>query len=327
MTVSSDAPRSTNAPSITPDMVATFLEAREGRPVDRLTPLRQGGWSSAWAYDIAGRREVIRFSHIADDFERDRLASGWSSPRIPVPRFLHLGDAFGGKYAITEWANGVALDSLDAAGMRAVMPSLFATLDAIREIEPCGMSVGGWDTHGNGSHDSWAAALRSVANDDAGGRLGDWRAQLARSPIGIERFDAVMAILDVLADRLPHIRHVIHNDLINANVLVDGDRITAVLDWGCGMTGDFLYDLACFALYRPWHTRWAEVDVAGAFRRHAASIGLDLPDFDLRLMCYQIHLGLGDIRYNAFLGNWENAEWTLSRVEAVSSGQGPGEAR
>jgi hygromycin-B 4-O-kinase len=318
MSVSADAPRSTNAPEITTDMVNAFLAGREGRAVDRLTVLRQGGWSSAWAYEVGERHEVIRFSHIADDFERDRLASIWSSPLVPVPTFIELGDAFGAKYAITEWANGVGLDSLDADGLRAILPSLFSTLDAMRSIKLPGTRYGGWDTDGNGSHESWAEFLRSVGEDDADGRLPYWREQLAASPLGVERFDAAMAVLDGLADRMPSLRHVVHNDLINANVLVDGDRITAVLDWGCGLTGDFLFDLAWFAFYRPWYPQWADVDVIAAYRVHAASIGLDLPDFDLRLCCYQICLGLGDVRYNAFMRNWANAEWTINRVDEVA---------
>ena len=35
-----------------------------------------------------------------------------------------------------------------------------------------------------------------------------------------------------------------HDDLINRNLLVDGDRISAFLDWGSSIYGDFLYDIA-----------------------------------------------------------------------------------
>ena len=43
-------------------------------------------------------------------------------------------------------------------------------------------------------------------------------------------------------------RHVIHGDLLNRNILVDGERINAVLDWGNALYGDHLYDAAWLLL-------------------------------------------------------------------------------
>ena len=48
-------------------------------------------------------------------------------------------------------------------------------------------------------------------------------------------------------------RHLIHSDLLNYNVLVADGRISAVIDWGCAMYGDFLYDLAWFEFWAPWY--------------------------------------------------------------------------
>ena len=61
--------------------------------------------------------------------------------------------------------------------------------------------------------------------------------------------------LRALAAGCPELRHVIHMDLLNRNVLVseDGTRIEAVFDWGCSAYGDFLYDVAWFTFWAPWH--------------------------------------------------------------------------
>ncbi len=318
MTTSTDTPRTTNAPDITQAMVESFLSEREDTGVTGITPLRQGGWSSAWAYQVDGRREVIRFSHVADDFERDRLASRWASPLLPVPRFVALGDAFGGKYAITEWKDGVGFDSLDAGGVRRVMPSLFATMDAMLEIPPPGTGFGGWNTRGVGPYDSWVAFLRDVGTSDADGRLAGWRDALTASTIGIERFDRAYRALDDLAGDMPEIRQVVHNDLLNANVLVAGDQVNAVIDWGCGLNGDFLYDLAWFAFFWPWCPQWIDIDPVEEYRNHAWQAAPDLDGFDARLRCYQIHLGLGDVRYLAHLRNWPTADRLLQRVEEIA---------
>jgi aminoglycoside phosphotransferase (APT) family kinase protein len=48
---------------------------------------------------------------------------------------------------------------------------------------------------------------------------------------------------------------VLHADLLNRDVLVagDGSRLVAVFDWGCSAYDDFLYELAWFTFWVPWH--------------------------------------------------------------------------
>ena len=58
--------------------------------------------------------------------------------------------------------------------------------------------------------------------------------------VGDAPFVAGLAALRDLAKGLNTERSVVHSDLSNRNVLVDGDRITAVFNWGCAMYGDFL---------------------------------------------------------------------------------------
>lgn len=58
-------------------------------------------------------------------------------------------------------------------------------------------------------------------------------------------FDQAFDELEGLVVRLPEVeRRIVHADLLNRNVLVDGDRLTSVLDWGNVMYGDPLYDSA-----------------------------------------------------------------------------------
>lgn len=103
-----------------------------------------------------------------------------------------------------------------------------------------------------------------------------------------------------LVESCPEERHLIHDDLINFNVLVDGDRLSAVLDWGSSMHGDFVYDLAKLVFYRPWYARWTRIDFAGEALAHYAHIGLEVPQFAERLGCYALRIGLDGMAYNAF---------------------------
>ncbi|HEV2067289.1 MAG TPA: aminoglycoside phosphotransferase family protein, partial [Thermomicrobiales bacterium] len=138
---------------------------------------------------------------------------------------------------------------------------------------------------------------------------------------GSSPFEEAFSCLHALVDHCPEERHLIHGDLLNRNVLVRDGRIFAVLDWGCSKYGDFLYDLAWFAFWQPWYPAWASIDFRDEALRHFAAIGLDVPSFDERLRCCQIHIGLDGQAYNAFKGRWHNVEQIAKRTLAVAAGQ------
>lgn len=148
-------------------------------------------------------------------------------------------------------------------------------------------------------------------------RIHGWRERLRTSNYGLRAFETAYACLESLAAQCPNDRHVIHSDLINRNVLIKGDRITAVFDWGCLMYGDFLYDLAWLTFWAPWYPAWRGIDFEAEALCHARAIGLDLPDAAARLRCYELHIGLAHFAYNAFLGRWPDYEWTAARTMAI----------
>ena len=116
----------------------------------------------------------------------------------------------------------------------------------------------------------------------------------------------------------PEGRHLVHSDLLNYNVLVDDQRIAAVLDWGSSLYGAFLYDLAWFAFWSPWYPAWERIDFALEARDHYAATGVAVPRFDERLRCYQVHIGLGAQAYNAFRGRWAELAATARRTLTVA---------
>ena len=97
-------------------------------------------------------------------------------------------------------------------------------------------------------------------------------------------------------------------------MLVADDRISAVIDWGCAMYGDFLYDLAWFEFWSPWYPAWRGIDFRREAARHYESIGLAVPRFEQRLTACQIHIGLAAQAYNAFKERWGALEETARRA-------------
>jgi hygromycin-B 4-O-kinase len=95
-----------------------------------------------------------------------------------------------------------------------------------------------------------------------------------------------------------------------------------VIDWGCSMYGDFLYDLAWFIFWAPWYPRWRNIDFQREAARHYESIGLAVPHFEERLRCYQLHIGLTGQAYSAFKLRWADLEATSRRtLEVARSGR------
>jgi hypothetical protein len=49
--------------------------------------------------------------------------------------------------------------------------------------------------------------------------------------------------------------------------------------------------------------RLAAIDIRSAIRGHYQAEGLDVPRFDERLRCYELHIGLTHLAYSAFTGD------------------------
>ena len=297
-----------------------FLVARFGHEVGDVSPIGQGEWSRAYAFRRGGAEYIIRFSALDEDFHKDRIAAGYSSRDLPIPAILEIGETNGGFFAISERASGGFLDDLDEHQMRRMLPALFAVLDAAGQVDlSVSTGYGSWGADGNAPHQSWRAALLAIGEYESGERTHGWQDRLITSPTGSGPFDEGLTRLDALIPDGADERHLIHSDLLNYNVLVADDRISAVIDWGCAMYGDFLYDLAWFIFWAPWYPAWREIDFRREAARHYASIALVVPRFEERLTACQIHIGLAAQAYNAFKERWDALEATARRTIEVAS--------
>ncbi len=196
--------------------------------------------------------------------------------------------------------------------------------DATREADLTdSRGYGQWDAAGNAPHESWSQYLLDVANDHPTKRTHGWRTALASSTVGDRPFRLAYERLRELAVGLPNHRQLIHSDLLNRNVLVADDRIVAVFDWGNAEYGDALYDLAWFSYWSPYYPAMEDIAWEEEAHYHLRKLGVELPDFERRLLTYKIHIGLGAQAYTAFIKDWKelavNAKRTLALAEQTSA--------
>lgn len=170
-----------------------------------------------------------------------RLLGVLSDIGLPVPRPLWFDpspDLFGAAYSTVSWVPGEAVVPWSAEGRE-----FLATLGAgpvgerfcqvLAEIHAVDWRAGGLtflDVPGAGTA-------------FAEGKVAELGAYLSR--VGTSAEPVLTDGLGWLGANLPEARRIslVHGDYRAGNMLFDGDRISAVLDWEFAMLGDPLYDL------------------------------------------------------------------------------------
>lgn len=307
---------------------AGFLAQRYAGRARDVAELGGGDWSRAFSFQLDGRDLVARFGPYGEDFAKDRQAMAFAGPDLPVPEVLETGRALGGAYAISQRCYGAFLETLDEAGWRRLLPALLRGLDTLRQLPapapasalaPAPAPGGTGMAAAPGGPGSWRDWLLSGLDDRPGERVSGWTAILARRPGLTGLFAAARDSFSGLLDACPEIRHLLHGDLLNRNVLVapDASRLTAVFDWACSACGDFLYEAAWFTFWAPWHAGLAAVDFRSVIRDHYDVTGVDVPRFSERLRCYELHIGLTHLAYCAFAGRDDDLQAVARRTRGL----------
>jgi len=201
---------------------ATLVEdARGGRAVLKAVP-DGPAWTPAWAASV-GLAERLR-------------ATGY-----PAPRYLGTGTAAGHRYTIQEEMAGEVPDLLTGAHARQLL--------ALAERH-AGMGAGPRAPH--------VPAWRDAVRDALGGTLRPERTALVRAsgPEAARLLDEVEALSGRLGGLALRSEDVVHGDFHHRNLLADGDRVTAVIDWEQAMPGDWRYDVL-------WLAFWCRADRRG----------------------------------------------------------------
>lgn len=282
-------------------------------------PVGEGAWSRCYGFRRDSEAFVIRFGRHVSDFEKDERAFGYCAPGLPIPEVLDIGEAYDGYYAISRRVYGVPLESVDAAGWRAVVPAVVDALEAMRTADLSETEgYGGWDADGKAADAGWSKHLLAVAEETDDDRSVGRLAKLATHPEGEATFRWGLKLLrEVIDDCIP--RSLIHADLMNRNVLVEDGRLSGVFDWGCSIYGDHLYDLALFDFWSPWYSDLDMELLRLALEERWQSVGYVPPNMANRLAACYLHIGLDHLAYNAYLGDWSMLSATAQRMRTLVS--------
>jgi len=308
----------TKSMALTTEQVTTFLTEHLGPAINEVTPIEGGSWSQAFCYMYAGREHVIRFGTHEDDYLKDELAASFASDHLPIPHITEVGEALDGYFAISDRVPGRMLDGLNQQEMQKIVPAVLNLLDGLRDADITILQgYGRWNGKGIAPYESWAGYIGDAGTDKPDSKIHGWKTDMAASPIGMIGFNKALDELQKLVRFCPEDAYLIHSDLLYKNVLVQDDRIQGVIDWGNAMRGDFLYDLAWLSFWAPWYHTMNDIDWEEQALAHYKAIGLEVPDFRERVLCYKLHIGLDAQGWNAHQKNWGQLKIVTDKTLAL----------
>jgi hygromycin-B 4-O-kinase len=288
-------------PTISEQDTIQFLQETMDGGISELSLMSGGDWSQAYSFVHDHKKYVLRWCHTSSTFEKDEAASLFSSEAMPIPQITHSGNHFDTYFAISEFAQGEFIDRLAADELDQMLPALFDLFDALRNTDLTKkIGYGDWDKSGNGFNKSWKEFLLEVN--------GNYYTDLANSSVGAETFDQLYSQFASLVELCPDVRELIHGDLLHYNLLVSDTKISALIDWQCSIYGDSLYDVAWFIYYEPYFPEFTKVNLCQKLLAHVTSRSADTSNLKARLLCYQLHIGLGSMLYNTFRQDWKTVQ-------------------
>jgi hygromycin-B 4-O-kinase len=292
------------AKPLLPDSVTlTALQERYGA-VSAFARLAEGLDSEAFGFRRDDTDYVARINRSGRGFEKDAFVQrSFARPGLPVPEIVEIAQLDGPFVCISRRAPGVRLHDLTPAEFRRVTAPTAEVMAAIAASELTGTrGFGRFDARGTEPHATWKAFLTGVADP----RQFDWN----EAP-GVDAAVVRAAVSLVLAftERCPERRQLVHGDFGSYNVMTDRQRITAVIDWDRALFGDPLYELANLLF---WREECLE-PLTGTL--HAAAE--DQPDAKVRLLCYQLRIGLQEMYESAIGATPTELGWLTTRCESL----------
>ena len=290
-------------------LVLSFVEEYFKGSVADLAYIDGGEGSQAFSFSVKGKEYIIRVNIHNGSFLKDKYASEhFESKDVIIPKIVSIG-MLDNKYcyALSEKIGGKRMDKFTEEEVIAIMPELLKTLDAIHATDiSLTAGYGEWNAEGNAPYKSWKAHIISLENWATGkqGRPNFFETTILERNVWDRVYREIIDLTSFCSEE----RSLLHGDFGFDNILSDGRAITGVIDWGEGSYGDFLYDCA-------WLSYWSKSHIYRTIlKRHFADKNIIVPNYDERMKCYELHVGLGALGFFAFSQQKEKYEWNKARL-------------
>jgi hygromycin-B 4-O-kinase len=292
-------------PRLSQKIILDAVERDFGR-VSMACSVSEGEESQAFGIRVGAEDFIVRANRSASGFHKDAFCyRQFTSPALPIPEILFIGQVEDLSYCISRRAPGITLQDMPLAGLPAVVSAVARTMQAIAEAPvPGSVGFGQFDADGMGEHTSWSDFIAVIADP----QRYDWGR--VEALVSARWLDEHLHQLRALLPHCPEIRRLVHGDFGSNNVMTDGTSITGVLDWSEAMFGDPLYDVANIFFWRPW-LACMEAQ-AHFFEEQCPNMIGDAQT----LGCYQLRIGLAQV-YDSAVTQESDVCRAMKRCEKV----------
>ncbi len=286
--------------------VISFLQNNFDKNVNSVNFITGGEMSQAFSF-YTDKNYVIRINSKQESFNKDRYAfDHFASYELPIPQIFKI-DRFNEKYyfAISELAKGKNLDTYSIDDQYKLLPQLISILDTIHSVQiDDTKKFGYWNEKGEALFESWKDYILNKKDDV----YSNWEKLYEETSLEKEIVNQITEKINKLCEFLPEERYLVHGDYGSNNVTADGEKITGILDWGESLYGDFLYDVA-------WLQFWSSgISYSVIFKDHYEKTNKNCDYYHERLLCYQLHLGLGALGFFALSDQKSSYIWTKEKI-------------
>lgn len=301
-------------PALSVEQVTALLQEHFPTPIDHLSIINNGQIAETYSFTSGGQAYIVRFNrdNMGANFPKEAFIAGRiASPRIPMPRIVHIGRFQELHYSINVKVPGRPLDQLPPAEYAQLLPEVMQTLDAIHHIDVSNWPphYGVFDDHGIGLSASWRSYLASIRDEEEEWDFyGKWHTLFDTTFLERDVFDSIYREMSCLLDSCPEERYLVHGNYGYSNVITYEGSITGVLDWIDAKYGDFMYDIAWLNFWLP------EIKHAERFRYYYDRQGIPVPAYDERLRCYLCYIGMDALRFFAKSNQPKAYQWSRKRI-------------
>jgi hygromycin-B 4-O-kinase len=299
---------STHKTKIDQERILSFIEKYFNQSIIDLVFIEDGEGSQAFSFSIKNKKYIIRANTRDNAFKHDDYAyKNFQSTHVPIPKIIEIGKLDNKHYfALSEKVEGKKIDAFSEEEQVIIKPKLLKTLDTIHSTDISSTEgYGGWDSVGNGRYESWNLFLKSLKKwiepKDAPSLF---ETTILEKEVWRKVYNEILGLIQYC----PEDRYLVHGDYGFDNVFSDGENITGVIDWGEAKYGDFMYDCA-------WLSYWSKKHYfRDILKEYFTKRQLDIPHFDERMRCYELHIGLGALSFYANSHQDAKYHWNKKRL-------------
>ena len=224
------------------ERIRNDLAAQIKQPVRAVRAIPEGHSGFTYWVDLEGRRGVLRLpppgariAGPADIPRQARIMAALHAQGLPVPAVVATSSdpvVDGRPFVLMEAINGERVEGAIAAGSDPLRLASSA-VDVLRRFQavPC-------ENTGIGGEDPMPLE----------GEVARWTWLMDRAPSELTGHAPRLAALLVERQPIPRSPVLVHGDYHFGNMLFDGGRVAAVVDWEIAQLGQPLLDLCCISL-------------------------------------------------------------------------------